>query len=246
MNTDVRRLTAREAFKNGIRWAFGWRQAVKKYIFGSEVGPRTILAGPGRGVRIVADAVRDAAKLLGLYEAELAGHFKKFAMRSNTFYDIGASDGLYSLMFRKVRPSQNIIAVDPDPETRRRIAQNFAINGFTIDARIKIIQDKVGCGAVSIDDNIGMCESPVLIKMDIEGDEYVALQSGSRLFREMECFFIVETHGEELERQCIEFLHALGYHARIVEEAWWRLFVPEDRHIVHNRWFIASRLRKTG
>jgi hypothetical protein len=45
----------------------------------------------------------------------------------------------------------------------------------------------------------------------------------------------------------MEFLERLGYTCRVIKNAWWRLLIPEQRPIEHNRWFIAEkRMRMTA
>ena len=83
-------------------------------------------------------------------------------------------------------------------------------------------------------------QEPILLKMDIDGGELGALESGKDILGKKRFLIIVETHSLELENQCIHYLSELGYACEVVKNAWWRFFFPEERPIAHNRWFIAN------
>ncbi len=55
--------------------------------------------------------------------------------------------------------------------------------------------------------------SPSLIKMDVEGAEYLALQGMEKILKEFHPIILLATHGEEIKKKCLEFLSGIGYSA---------------------------------
>lgn len=56
--------------------------------------------------------------------------FIDLSKRVNTFWDIGANIGYYSLIAAAVNPSMKIIAFEPAPEPLHFLKKNVALNGF--------------------------------------------------------------------------------------------------------------------
>src|SRR5262249_25265638 len=52
---------------------------------------------------------------------------------------------------------------------------------------------------------------PDVIKIDVEGAEYMVLEGGRKFFTSATPRLVVETHGTDVARQCIELLLDLGY-----------------------------------
>jgi FkbM family methyltransferase len=65
----------------------------------------------------------------------------------------------------------------------------------------------------SIDDMIARGEllPPDVIKMDIEGGEYLALRGAGKTLAESHPLIFLATHGPDVHAQCCEFLNELGY-----------------------------------
>lgn len=105
------------------------------------------------------------------------------------------------------------------------------------------VGDRSGGEMCRIDDLIaeGRLLPPGFIKMDIEGAEVLALQGAEHCFQQYHPACIIEVHGPDLERACIDFLKGKGYeNVHVVEDRTWaeRLF-PEVRPAGHNRWLVA-------
>lgn len=62
---------------------------------------------------------------------------------------------------------------------------------------------------------------PDVLKIDVEGAERMLLDGGNEFFTEKSPRLLIETHGGEVSRRCLEFLFERGYHlAGLVPEAW--------------------------
>jgi len=99
---------------------------------------------------------------------------------------------------------------------------------------------------MSLDNLLREAQEPIFIKMDIDGGEVEALQSGTELLKSKSCLLVVETHSKQLEKDCISYLSNLGYQCKIIPNSWWRFFVPEDRLVEQNRWFLAQKSHQVG
>ena len=82
---------------------------------------------------------------------------------------------------------------------------------------------------------------PGFIKIDIEGAEMEALESGTTLISECDVQLLVEVHSVKLEVECLKFLANHGYACEIIDNSRWRNIIPEKRPIEHNRWIWAEK-----
>jgi Methyltransferase FkbM domain len=88
-------------------------------------------------------------------------------------------------------------------------------------------------------DSLSVPETNGFVKIDVDGAELDVLSSGETLLRFLRPYLLIETHSQDLETHCIGFLASLGYNVSIIRNAWWRIFLPEQR-IAHNRWLWAE------
>ena len=118
-------------------------------------------------------------------------------------------------------------------------------NGKENSDRVQVINGLVGTTSgsmyISLDDLIIDRSKCGFIKIDVDGTECDVLDSGVSLLMEASAYLLIETHSREIERECIIRLETLGYVCRIIQNAWWRIFIPELRPINHNRWLWASK-----
>jgi hypothetical protein len=117
------------------------------------------------------------------------------------------------------------------------------MNGFSDDSRLVRRRQFVGNGTngtVRLDALNGLLESPVFIKVDVDGSEVDVLEGAVGLLELMEVRLLIETHSPELERRCDSFLQRMGYQTRIVKNAFWRILIKDMRPIELNRWLVAS------
>jgi hypothetical protein len=213
---------------------------VKRLVLGSGKKARHVLAGIGRGIQIVADPAHDSQRLIGLAEAELNGAFRRMAPASATFIDVGASNGWYCLLVRKLNPRIFVIACEPQDYLGKEFAENAELNGLRGDG-MQFVRRLVGEREMTIDELAAGRSDPILIKVDVEGAEGSVLRSGAQTLATKRCGLIIETHSTEAEEDCVSQLQALGYKCELINPAWYRRFIPEQRPITHNRWLIAER-----
>jgi glycosyltransferase involved in cell wall biosynthesis len=232
------------------------KRAIKPIFFSSELLPRTVHFGPGRGLSILLSRRNGLQKELGLYETELWSVFRRETVDARTIYDIGAADGFTALVFAKLNQSASIIAFEPDPESLNLLRRNLELNP-DLAGRVKVMPQSVGepeptfaNGAIhhiQIDDAVetGKVIAPDLVKIDVEGSELLVLRGMREVLDHYRPVLILETHSADLEEDCISFLASSGYKTSIIKNAPWRILWPEYRPIDHNQWLVA-RPRVSG
>lgn len=214
------------------------KHAIKAVFFPS-TQPRKILFGAGRGIILSADPKHNAQRYLGLAELEIAREFVQFAKQSKSFCDIGASDGWYCLVARKHNPGVHVVAVEPQPWPDTQM--NLRLNHLHEGNSFRWIEECCGSRGRRLDDVLAGLPQPIFLKIDIDGGELDALSSGLGTLSAKKCLLIVETHSQELERECIELLKGIGYRVKVIPTGWYRTLIREQRPIPHNRWFSAVR-----
>jgi predicted nicotinamide N-methyase len=193
--------------------------------------------GIGCGIKMPFDLQVQSRIFLGLYEIELNRHLRRMVVPGTACMDVGSQVGYYGLVCAK-RANAPVVSIDADPWAIERMTDAIAANP-ELALCISLEHGTVGNGPddVRLDDLAGrMPKTPGFVKIDIDGGEVDALQSGARLFREARPHVIVETHTLELERDCVRVLHDYGYRPRIVHQ---RTVLPDLRPVDHNRWLVA-------
>jgi FkbM family methyltransferase len=149
---------------------------------------------------------------------------------SDVFLDVGSSVGLISVIASKKLKSGNVISIEPDPENRLRLEMNYSLNKlknyniFQIAAgekRDKLTLYTAGSNGYSpslkkvngidrtiivevnsIDNLISENKIPIpdIVKIDIEGAEFLALKGMSNLMSSLKRprIIFVELHPEFL------------------------------------------------
>lgn len=179
----------------------------------------------------------------GTYEREIAAPFREFAAKTKSFYDIGAAEGYYSV-YMAHNTDAKITAFEPLDESRAFLEKNLAKNAKSEDhyeIRDIFVSDESGDNATTIDDVAKDAEGPIFLKIDIEGAEVQALKGATETLKRDDVHLIVEVHGVEEEKFCVETLQAAGYKTQINPQAWWRCILKEARHLDHNHWLIAEK-----
>ena len=180
------------------------KSAVKPLLFDDVASPQRVKAGPGRGVVALLNRRHDL-------------------QREFCAFDVGAADGLTSLIYARL--GATVIAFEPEPTAVTSFVRNLELNP-SLAARITLVQDYYR------PDNY---PEPEFVKIDVDGAERDVL----RLIPGHPRCVIVETHSEYLESECNDLLLARGYTVDIIRNARWRRFYPEYRPIGFNRWLIA-------
>jgi FkbM family methyltransferase len=69
---------------------------------------------------------------LNEYEPESVNYFCEMSKKSKVIFDIGANDGIYSILASLVNPSAKIYAFEPGEHIRKICEQNIVLNSDTI------------------------------------------------------------------------------------------------------------------
>lgn len=217
---------------------------VKRRLVKGGRRPYKVQVGLFKGLILNLDLQHQTQVCLGLWEQETYSYLRKAAATCEWMVDVGAGKGELCLYFLKNSQAERIVALEPQDSEIEIIESNLALNGEQ-DNHIVTISDKF----------VGTAEDPThtsldaldvdqgrrgFIKVDVDGYELDVLRSGERLLSEGDIDVLVETHSKPLEDECIGWLESRGYGCEIVNNAWWRFAVPEQRPIPHNRWIWAT------
>jgi hypothetical protein len=218
---------------------------LKRRVLPQGKAPRVIRTGLFSGIRVDLDFAHHTQLWLGLQERELAGWFRRFSAGISTAIDVGANEGLYTLYFLAKTSAQKVLAFEPEAENLFHLERNLALNQLASGPRLELVRKFVGATVgrefTSLDAFSAAITPPCLVKVDIDGGEVDLLRGAPMLLRAPSVRWIIEVHSVELEKQCLEILHAANYRTVVVPNAWWRVFLPELRPIAHNRWLVATR-----
>lgn len=201
---------------------------------------RRLRGGLAKGMRMELDLAHQSQRYWGLDERELLSSFNRLIPACQSLIDVGANDGYYTLAFLK-SAARKIIACEPYPAKEQLLA-NVKANGYEGDARFALEERPIGleAGFLSIADLVKDLPAPIFLKVDIDGGEADLLKSAEGSPRLRDLRWLIETHSKELEEQCVAWLEANGYRTKIIPNARWRFFLPEERLVEHNRWLIAE------
>jgi len=215
----------------------------KHWILGRGRKPRKIWSGPLRGLKMTLDPANQSQYIMGLHEREVYRWLGPLSQGALSAIDIGAASGEYALYFLTRTKVEQLLTFDPDPVSRQEFIANLALNGFSEEPRLKTsmqyLRSKADADSTTLDDLLPELKLPVAIKMDVDGGEVDILEGAKKLLATGQSRWLIETHAKDLEDECVKRLTAAGLKVTIIPNAWWRIIVPEQRPIPHNRWLIA-------
>jgi hypothetical protein len=218
--------------------------SLKKAVFGEGPKVRRIPAGLYRGLTMELDLARQTQLFLGLIERETHSWIRSYVAGARSAIDIGAGEGELVLYLLKRTAVEKVYAFEPSDQTRARLIQNLALNDFAEDQRVNVSAKFVGSTDVeqscSLDSIAAHIEQPGFIKIDVDGNELDILAGASNLLDSGCARWLVETHSEELEQECLAVFHQSRYRTRVIPNGWYRAVIPETRPIPHNRWLVAE------
>jgi FkbM family methyltransferase len=188
------------------------------------------------------DTVWDAGANIGLYSRWIAGHLK--ARRVVAFEPMAANvpELIHNIgiggIASKVKVVQwalsdfngpmefqvdDVQSASGSLDSVRRGAASVAREALRLPPKTETVLSR------TIDDLLMKQELPVpdVMKIDVEGAEFLLLRGGEDFFTRHSPKILIETHGTEVARQCVEFLLDHGYAvAGCVPETW-----NADRHM---------------
>lgn len=213
---------------------------IKHLLLGKGLRERKILFGKAKGIRMHLDPDYKFQRIIGADEREIQGLFVDFSKKCRLFFDVGASDGYYSLLFRKFNTTGELYLFDGNAAFKEIQAAHLALNNISEGYRqfFKFVFSADNETQISLN-SFGIKEKKVLIKVDVEGREMNVLRGADYLLKNNECFLLIETHSKQLEKDCIAFLNEHYYQIRVIKNAWWRFILAERRPLEHNRWLAA-------
>jgi hypothetical protein len=218
------------------------RQLIRRLIEPAPGTTRRITIGPARGITLGAEpaATASADVWVGLFESEIAKYVCRFCRPGTISVDVGANSGYYSLTFAQ-RCRAPVVAYEPDPTARERLARNLTLNPRIapwIDVRGLAVGDMDGPGSVTLDADLAEATQVGLLKIDVDHAEVRVLAGARRLLLDSHPDVIVETHSVQLEGTCVRLLIEAGYAPRVITP---RRVLPQNRPGEHNRWLVADR-----
>ncbi len=195
-----------------------------------------ILSGLNKGFRWVRGSSY-CTEWLGIYEPDQQQLLRSLVKPGMVVYDIGANAGFFTLaLSRLVGADGRVLAFEPMPANTVKILRHLRLNRI---ANVTLFQVAVGrqstlCafdtgpddyqGRVTQGDSllqvpvIGLDEllangkpAPDLLKMDIEGGEFDALNGALGLLRLHKTIFLLSVHGSEQDEKCKALLGREGY-----------------------------------
>lgn len=218
---------------------------IKNTFVPSGTSPHRIRGGLLQGLSMNIDFSSQLQLYLGLNEKELEHWFRSLAKGIETTIDVGADQGIYTLFFLARTQTKKHFAFGPTLNSDHPLIGNLQLNGYSNDPRLhvepKFVSSHNSSNECTLDSLMTQITPPCLVKIDVEGGEANVLEGSKNLLCLGGSRWIVETHSQSLEKECLKVFAACGYQTYIVTRAWWRTLVPELRPAEHNRWLVAYR-----
>jgi len=207
-----------------------------------------ILRGPLQGFRFIITENSGWSPVLGRWETELQYLFSKLIKKGNVSYDLGANNGIHTLLMAKlVGSTGKVISFEPIDDNIKEIESNyslnnlsnisiadFAVSNYTGTTVFKLgLHNKQGSltginnqggreinvKVTTLDDFIEKGNpAPDFMKIDIEGAESDALSGMEKHFSKVKPMVIVELHSKEQDKKVGEFFKRQGYEVYRLEK----------------------------
>jgi FkbM family methyltransferase len=179
---------------------------------------------------------------LRTHELEKQRLFRKMVKNGDIVYDIGAHVGFYTLLAADlVGEKGKVFSFEPNPRNIFFLKKHIALNNLK---NIRVFEAAVSkssgtasfsaredsssgrlnkngeleVGTITLDDLISGEEvfPPNVIKIDIEGTEFEALQGMTKIFEKYRPFIFLATHNEKARDDCFKFLKFFGYNLKAI------------------------------
>ena len=220
---------------------------LKNMIVSPERKPRRILRGPFKDI-VMSLSLRTQTQIyIGLFERETHPFLNRLTKGIATAIDIGAAYGEYTLFFLAKTRATKVLAFEPDTNLFPYLLENLRLNALEQSQRLKISSKLLGASEtereIQLDSFAASIQTPCFIKMDVDGAEEQILKGARAINALSDVRWLIETHSKKLEWICGQILMEAGFRTEIIPNALWRIFVPEQRPIEHNRWMAAWKMR---
>ncbi|RYE58778.1 MAG: FkbM family methyltransferase [Sphingobacteriales bacterium] len=186
--------------------------------------------------------------IVGRWEPEAQALFSAVVRAGNTVYDLGANNGIHSLLFSKLTGTKGkVFSFEPLQKNCEEIKTNYSLNSIT---NITIVQNAVGEKTGTMQFHLGLHDKqgslvgigresgesltvniitldefiakgnpqPDFLKIDIEGAESMALAGFSKSIDNIRPLMFIELHTPEQDALVGKFLADHGYTAWRLEE----------------------------
>lgn len=207
----------------------------------------TILRGPLRGKRYIADDLSGWSHLYGGWEPDACKVYRAHVRPGQVVYDLGAHAGMHTLLFSLlVGPAGRVYAFEPIPANIERIRRLIELNGLTnVTIVERAVCDRTGTAqfdegpnsfqgsltalsgstarievrTISLDDHIDQGHAgPDFMKIDIEGAEGPALAGFERHIERYRPLLAIDLHTPEQDLSVGAFLARHNYRVYRVRE----------------------------
>jgi FkbM family methyltransferase len=195
-----------------------------------------IMQGTLRGFRWIVGSSNNGC-WLGSYERNQQILFEKWVKEGDVIFDIGAHVGFYTLLGSVLVGGRGqVVAFEPVPKNlsylKKHLQMNSVSNVEVVEAAVSDrhghvclssgpsnsmwhidAQGELEVQTVSLDDLVlnAKLPPPNVIKMDIEGAEFLALNGSARVVKEFHPVLLLSTHGIDVHQKCCRFLESAGY-----------------------------------
>jgi len=205
--------------------------------------PMKILSGPCRGMKWTLES-NLYSFWFGTFELKKQAALCKYIREGMTVYDIGANAGFYTLLFSKlVGKKGHVYSFEPFPENSSRLLRHIGLNDLknvtvinaAVAARERLASFHMAennfSGHLSSDNHSSLVvptlsidaliekgyPPPDLIKMDIEGDETLALVGAEHALSKRDAVWFIAIHNNEARKVCQETLKKARYRAYLLD-----------------------------
>lgn len=197
---------------------------------------RKLRFGPASGCTMQIDFRHHMGLYLGLYERELEPYFRALVRKGDKCFDVGGQGGYDALIMAKLSGGGPVVSFESDPDAAEEMRETFARNPFSVQTIEAFVGDRNDARHVSLEVAASQTFVPDFIKMDIEGAEVEALLGAGSILSEQRPDMLVEVHGRDQERRCLQILSSYGYALEIVDQRTW---LKDHRPLEHNRWLVC-------
>jgi FkbM family methyltransferase len=210
-----------------------------------------ILQGKLRGKKWIVGAGQHGA-WLGSYEYDKQILFQQLIKPGDVVFDLGAHSGFYSLLASVlVGTKGKVFSFEPFPDNAKYLEHHLELNGVdNVTLFHAAVSNTTGfsyfegrgftghlsssgsfkIATVSLDALYEQkkIDLPSLIKLDIEGAEYMALRGAINLLKLSRPIIMLATHGANVHLECCKFLKSLDYRLESIEP----VPVPESAELI--------------